>query len=135
MADSERVTAEMVEPVEFAVEKEKAHFVAQPLVTEKLYKKLEKIMKAAIQIHACSRGVKEVTKTLRKKQKGCDALPSDPHPSSKQHCRFCLIAGDCTPIDVIAHLPVYCEDRSVPYAFIPTRRVRFPKSENHTSPK
>ena len=74
MADSERMTVEGVEPVEFAVEKEKALFVAQPLVTEKLYKKLEKIMKAAIQIHACSRGVKEVTKTLRKKQKGCDAF-------------------------------------------------------------
>lgn len=63
--------AEMeVEPVVFSAEKEKAQFTAQPLITEKLYKKLEKLMKASIESHACIRGIKEVTKSLRKKRKG-----------------------------------------------------------------
>lgn len=110
-----------IDSIVFSEEKDKAQFTAKPLVTEKIYKKLEKLMKIAVQSHACVRGVKEVTKALRKKHKGSILASS----SSRVCFRICLIAGDCTPIDVIAHLPVYCEDRNVPYAFVPTRRVSF----------
>ena len=41
-------------------------------------------------------GVKEVVKALRKNEKG-----------------FCIIAGDISPIDVISHLSIMCEDRQV----------------------
>eukprot|EP00210_Caulerpa_lentillifera_P002538 g2435.t1 len=95
-----------VESLSFSEEEKKALRTSVPLVNEKLYKKLEKLMKLSLKNHCCTRGVKEVTKTLRKKHKG-----------------IVLIAGDCAPVDVIAHIPVYCEDRGVPYAFIPTRRL------------
>jgi H/ACA ribonucleoprotein complex subunit 2 len=32
-----------------------------------------------------------------------------------------VIAGDISPIDVIAHLPVLCEDSNVPYVFVPSK--------------
>lgn len=34
-----------------------------------------------------------------------------------------LKAGDISPIDVISHLPVLCEDNEVPYVFIPAKEA------------
>ena len=50
------------------------------------------------------RGVKEVVKALRKGEKG-----------------FCIIAGDISPVDVITHLPIMCEDRGIPYLYVPSK--------------
>lgn len=33
----------------------------------------------------------------------------------------CVIAGDIAPVDVICHLPVLCEEASVPYVFTPRK--------------
>ena len=38
--------------------------------------------------------------------------------------RFVVIAGDISPIDVISHVPVTCEDNSVPYVYVPSKVVR-----------
>ena len=48
--------------------------------------------------------MKEVVKALRKGEKG-----------------FCVIAGDISPIDVITHLPIMCEDRQIPYFYVPSK--------------
>ena len=32
-----------------------------------------------------------------------------------------IIAGNITPIDVITHLPVLCEESSIPYVFVPAK--------------
>ena len=37
-------------------------------------------------------------------------------------CRFVVIAGDISPIDVISHLPVLCEDSNPPYAYVPAKQ-------------
>ena len=34
-----------------------------------------------------------------------------------------MLAGDVSPIDVISHLPVLCEDNKVPYCYVPSRMV------------
>lgn len=34
---------------------------------------------------------------------------------------FCVIAGNISPIDVISHLPVLCEDAGVPYIYVPSK--------------
>lgn len=38
-------------------------------------------------------------------------------------CRIVVLAGDTLPIDVYCHLPVMCEDRNLPYAYIPSKVV------------
>ena len=38
-------------------------------------------------------------------------------------CRVCIIAGDISPIDVIIHIPVMCEDRDIPYIYVPSKEV------------
>lgn len=31
------------------------------------------------------------------------------------------MAGDISPIDVLTHMPVLCEDANIPYAFVPSK--------------
>lgn len=32
-----------------------------------------------------------------------------------------MLAADISPMDVISHIPVLCEDHGVPYLFVPSR--------------
>ncbi|XP_028415779.1 H/ACA ribonucleoprotein complex subunit 2-like protein [Dendronephthya gigantea] len=79
--------------------------IAKPLAARKLTKTLRKTAKKAVKVKAVNRGVKEVTKALRKGKKG-----------------IVILAGDVTPIDVYSHLPVMCENRSIPYCYVPSRQ-------------
>lgn len=37
---------------------------------------------------------------------------------------ICVLAGDISPIDVITHIPIVCEDNKVPYIYVPSKEVR-----------
>ncbi|KAL5669106.1 hypothetical protein ACJX0J_021327, partial [Zea mays] len=50
------------------------------------------------------RGVKEVVKSIRRGNKG-----------------LCVIAGNISPIDVITHVPILCEEANVPYVYVPSK--------------
>lgn len=78
--------------------------IAVPLAEDKLLKKTLKLVKKASKEKKIRRGVREVQKALRKKQKG-----------------VCMIAGDISPIDVISHLPGMCEENGIPYIYVPSR--------------
>jgi H/ACA ribonucleoprotein complex subunit 2 len=78
--------------------------IAQPLAGAKLTKRLYKLVKRAAKEKSVRRGVKEVVKALRKGEKG-----------------LCVIAGDISPIDVITHVPVLCEEAGVPYVYVPSK--------------
>ena len=62
-------------------------------------------MKKAAGAKGIRRGVKEVIKALRKGEKG-----------------LCIIAGDISPIDVISHVPMFCEEKEVPYTYVPSKQ-------------
>ena len=58
------------------------------------------------------RGVKEVVKSLRKSQSGAsDAVPTG----------VVVLAADISPMDVISHIPVLCEDHNIPYIYVTSR--------------
>ncbi len=78
--------------------------IAKPMADDKLSKKILKAVKKAAKVKALKRGVKEVVKAVRKGSKG-----------------VCIIAGDVSPIDVLSHVPVLCEDNEVPYVFVPSK--------------
>lgn len=42
-------------------------------------------------------------------------------PSSQ--CRVCIIAGNISPIDVITHVPILCEDKDIPYVYVSSKEV------------
>ena len=78
--------------------------IANPLASKKLTKRVYKLVKKSTKCKSTRRGVKEVVKALRKGEKG-----------------MCIIAGDISPIDVISHLPVFCEENDVHYVFVPSK--------------
>ena len=78
--------------------------IAVPLANPKLAKNVLKTIKKATKGKDLRRGVKEVVKCIRKGQKG-----------------IVVLAGDVSPMDVLSHLPVLCEEASVPYIFVPSK--------------
>merc|ERR1712137_1143325 len=79
--------------------------IAKPLADDKSTKKLLRLTKKASKDKQLRRGVKEEVKAVRKNEKG-----------------LCIIAGDISPIDVIPHLPILCEEAGIPYIYVPTKQ-------------
>eukprot|EP00834_Sanchytrium_tribonematis_P007230 NODE_625_length_5289_cov_0.416956.p5 type:complete len:132 gc:universal NODE_625_length_5289_cov_0.416956:4579-4974(+) len=75
--------------------------MATPLASEKLEKKITKTMKKGFKCFSLRRGVKEVNKALRKDEIG-----------------IVVIAANTTPVDLISHLPLLCEEKNIPYVFV-----------------
>ena len=74
------------------------------MATRKLAKKLFKLIGHAGKEKAVRRGIKEVVLAIRKDEKG-----------------VCVIAGDVYPVDVVAHIPLLCEEAEVPYCYVPKK--------------
>ncbi|KAI9819687.1 MAG: snoRNA-binding protein [Thelocarpon impressellum] len=86
---------------------------ANPLAGDKVQKKVLKSVRKAAKNKALKRGVKEVVKSLRKS--ATPAATGGPAPG------IVVLAADISPMDVISHIPVLCEDHSVPYIFVTSR--------------
>ena len=78
--------------------------IADPLASDKMTKKLLKLTKKGMKDKLVKRGVKETVKAVRKGVKG-----------------VVIIAADISPIDVLSHLPILCEDKSIPYMYVRSR--------------
>ena len=78
--------------------------ISEPMASEKLTSKLLKLTKKLANVKLIKRGVKEVNKAFRKKEKG-----------------LCILAGDVSPIDVISHFPALCDKNNIKYVFVPSR--------------
>lgn len=71
------------------------------LASEKLSKKVLRLIGEAAKQKCLRRGIKEVVWSIRKKEKG-----------------IVVMAGDVFPVDVIAHIPLLCEEADIPYCYI-----------------
>nr|ABK25577.1 unknown [Picea sitchensis]ABR18431.1 unknown [Picea sitchensis] len=78
--------------------------IARPLAGKKLCKRTLKLVRRASEAKCLKRGVKEVVKSIRRGNKG-----------------FCVIAGNISPIDVITHVPILCEEADIPYIYVPSK--------------
>ena len=63
---------------------------------------------------ALKRGVKECVKAIRKSPAGIPGATDSPSG-------IVVLAADISPMDVISHIPVLCEDHSIPYIYVPSR--------------
>lgn len=77
---------------------------------------LTKIANTAAKQKCLKRGVKEVVKAVRKTPAGNPTTPSNTLPSG-----IVVLAADISPMDVISHIPVLCEDHNIPYVFVTSR--------------
>lgn len=117
--------------------------IAKPLADKKLTKKVLKTIKKASKGKQIKRGVKEVVKAIKKGEKVL-CMPSTNrdhvyHLTFASHCilerasrgvrdallfytqGLAVIAGDISPIEVIAHVPILCEEMSMPYIYVPSK--------------
>ncbi|MBA0744123.1 hypothetical protein Gogos_006760 [Gossypium gossypioides] len=78
--------------------------IAKPLAGKRLCKKTFKLVRKAAEHKCLKRGVKEVVKSIRRGHKG-----------------LCVIAGNISPIDVITHVPILCEEADIPYVYVPSK--------------
>ncbi|KAJ5985962.1 hypothetical protein N7499_007745 [Penicillium canescens] len=88
---------------------------ANPLVEDKQAKKVLKSVKKAAVNKSLKRGVKEVVKALRK-----SPIPAA-NASITVPSGVVVLAADISPMDVISHIPVLCEDHGIPYVFVTSR--------------
>lgn len=107
--DTEVDVEEIIKPTEELVP------FALPIADDKTHKKLYKIVKKAAKLKSIHRGVKEVEKALKK----CPA--KTPASNVTDVPGLVIIAGDISPMDVIMHFPIVCEEANVPYIFVKSR--------------
>ncbi|XP_057653305.1 H/ACA ribonucleoprotein complex subunit 2-like protein [Diorhabda carinulata] len=80
--------------------------ISKPMASKKLTKRCYKLVKKAMKQKTYIRcGLKDVQKRLRKGETG-----------------IVLFAGDIWPIEIMCHLPIVCEDKNIPYVFVPSRK-------------
>ena len=78
--------------------------IANPLAKDSLTKSALKLIKKGMKHKLVKRGVKETVKSVRKGHEG-----------------VVIIAADISPIDVLSHLPILCEDKGIPYVYVRSR--------------
>ncbi|OCL12038.1 L30e-like protein [Glonium stellatum] len=89
---------------------------ANPLADEKQAKKIMKSVKKSAKHKTLKRGVKEVVKALRKSPTSAPSSSAVTDPLG-----VVVIAADISPMDVISHIPVLCEDHNIPYIYVTSR--------------
>lgn len=61
-------------------------------------------VKASVQTGKVKKGTNEVTKAIERKQ-----------------CKLVVIAEDVEPPEVVAHLPILCDEQEAAYVFVPSK--------------
>eukprot|EP01061_Rhynchopus_euleeides_P022650 TRINITY_DN3699_c0_g2_i1.p1 TRINITY_DN3699_c0_g2~~TRINITY_DN3699_c0_g2_i1.p1 ORF type:complete len:127 (+),score=69.43 TRINITY_DN3699_c0_g2_i1:64-444(+) len=77
---------------------------AYPMADDALTRKILDLVQQASNYKQLKKGANEATKTLNR---GISEL--------------IVMSGDCNPIEIVLHLPLLCEDKNVPYVFIPSK--------------
>ncbi|KAI9295223.1 L30e-like protein [Neoconidiobolus thromboides FSU 785] len=77
---------------------------AFPLADATLSNSILDLVQQASHYKQLRKGANEVTKTL-----------------NRGISEFIVMAADCEPIEILLHLPLLCEDKNVPYVFVPSR--------------
>ena len=66
--------------------------------------KILDLVQQAANYKQMKKGANEATKTLNRGQS-----------------EFIVMAGDTEPLEILLHLPLLCEDKNVPYVFVPAK--------------
>ncbi|KAJ1720420.1 RNA binding protein snu13 [Coemansia erecta] len=77
---------------------------AFPLADATLTNTLLDLVQQASHYKQLKKGANEATKTL-----------------NRGISEFIVMAADCEPLEILLHLPLLCEDKNVPYVFVPSK--------------
>lgn len=77
---------------------------AWPMAEEPLANQILDLVQQAGQYKQLKKGANEATKTL-----------------NRGIAEFIVLTGDTEPLEILLHLPLLCEEKNVPYVFIPSK--------------
>lgn len=77
---------------------------AFPLADSALTQQILDVAQQAQNLRQLKKGANEATKTL-----------------NRGISEFIIMAADTEPIEILLHLPLLCEDKNVPYVFVPSK--------------
>lgn len=77
---------------------------AYPLADAKLTVSILDLVQQATNYKQIKKGANEATKTL-----------------NRGISEFIVMAADTEPLEILLHLPLLCEDKNVPYVFVPSK--------------
>merc|ERR1712022_100483 len=77
---------------------------AFPLADTDMTRKVLELMQQATNYKQLRKGANEATKTL-----------------NRGISEFVVLAADAEPLAILLHLPLLCEDKNVPYVFVPAK--------------
>jgi len=77
---------------------------AKPLAKDDILKEVLDIVQQAANQKQLRKGANEATKTL-----------------NRGKSELIVMAGDALPIEILLNLPLLCEDKNVPYVFVPSK--------------
>jgi len=77
-------------------------FEVPPELAEKVYEAVEKARKTGGKIR---KGTNETTKAVERGQ-----------------AKLVIIAEDVDPPEIVAHLPLLCEEKKIPYVYVPSKK-------------
>lgn len=75
-----------------------------PLADTDLTVKILDLVQQSANYKQMKKGANEATKTLNRGQ-----------------AEFIILAADAEPLEILLHLPLLCEDKNVPYVFVPSK--------------
>jgi len=79
---------------------------AFPLADPALTVTILDLVQQAVNYKQLRKGANEATKTL-----------------NRGIAEFIVMAADTEPLEILLHLPLLCEDKNVPYVFVPSRQA------------
>ena len=77
---------------------------AFPLADNDMVIKVQDLIKDAAKKGFLKKGANEATKAL-----------------NRGHAQIIVLAADTEPLEIVLHLPLLCEDKNVPYIFVPSQ--------------
>lgn len=81
------------------------------MASENLTNEVIELIKQASSYCQLKKGANETTKAL-----------------NRGLAEFVVLAGDTSPLEIVLHIPLLCEDKNVPYIFIPSQQGLFTNS-------
>ncbi|CAD8131799.1 unnamed protein product (macronuclear) [Paramecium tetraurelia] len=75
-----------------------------PIADAKLQTKILDLLRQALNYKQLKKGANEVLKNL-----------------DKGICELVILAADCDPIEIVANIPIKCEEKNVSYCFVSTQ--------------
>lgn len=79
---------------------------AYPLADAVLTTKILNLVQQAMNYRQLRKGANEATKTL-----------------NRGIAEFVVMAADTEPLEILLHLPLLCEDKNVPFVFVPSKQA------------